>query len=261
MMTWRFGRARAQRLPICVFAHIPRTGGQAVHAALMRVYGRKGVSPVRVHTQACSGQGQFPRGYRLYSGHLDWDAADFPGGDNLVFTLLRNPEERIASFYYYLRHKAAHLDPAILARPEYLGLHRALIWSPSAYFQGGDAIWRNFIRDHYDNAQTRYLATGRVRGSAEYDALSNEERLTLAETNAKKLNRVFFTDAMEEAATGMSQLLARNVDIPPAINAGPRPGAAAWPRLLSELDPVTARQVSGFVVLDRSLISRLRAVQ
>ncbi|WP_430450438.1 hypothetical protein [Rhodophyticola sp.] len=63
-----------------VFLHIPKTAGQTIHSELARVVGAKAVSPVRVHTQAARGVAQMPPGYRLYSGHIDWEALDtLPG--------------------------------------------------------------------------------------------------------------------------------------------------------------------------------------
>lgn len=71
-------------IPI-VFLHIPKTAGQAIHNGLITaVGGREHVSPVRIHTQSAD---QYPAGYRLYSGHLDWDHIDRIGPDRFSFRL------------------------------------------------------------------------------------------------------------------------------------------------------------------------------
>ena len=89
-----------------VFLHIPKTAGQTVHSELLRIFGPEHTSPVRVHTQA-GADGQFPEGYRFYSGHLDWETFDTADSDSFVFTVLRDPKDRIASFYFYLLHKSS----------------------------------------------------------------------------------------------------------------------------------------------------------
>ena len=99
------------RHPI-VFLHLPRTGGGAVHAALARVVGTPRVSPVRSADQAAPGAAQFPPGHALYSGPLDWDGIEALPRGRFTFTVLRDPQERIASLYLHFRALADALTDA-----------------------------------------------------------------------------------------------------------------------------------------------------
>ena len=115
------------------FLHIPKTAGQSVHSELTKIYGNARTSPVRVHHQASS-DGQFPNGYDLYSGHLDWCRLRETQTDAFAFTVLRDPFERIASFYFYLRNKASRLTDSLLSSPGHMGLYKVKNCSPAAYF-------------------------------------------------------------------------------------------------------------------------------
>ena len=84
-----------------VFLHIPKTAGQTVHHALADMVGIANVSPVRVNEQAVDGR-IMPSGYLLHSGHIDWTELDLIEGNPFVFTILRDPAERIASLYFYM---------------------------------------------------------------------------------------------------------------------------------------------------------------
>ena len=150
-----------------VFLHIPKTAGQTIHSELARVIGAPHVSPIRVHTQAARGPGhaaaQLPPGYRLYSGHLDWTALDSLPEDRFVFSVLRDPWERIASFYFYMLEQAQGLDAATLEDPSRIGFRMILTHSADDYFFGGDVQWQQFILDHYDNFYCSYFATRKMR--------------------------------------------------------------------------------------------------
>ncbi len=143
-----------------VFLHLPKTAGQTIHNALAAAVGAARVSPIRTHTQVQGDAAQFPLGHALYSGHLDWAGVGVLPARRFVFTVLRDPRERIASFYFYLRREAARLSPHALARPENHGLKAALERSAEDYFFGGDAAWQGFVRDHFDNFYCAYFATG-----------------------------------------------------------------------------------------------------
>jgi hypothetical protein len=104
-----------------VFLHIPKTAGQTIHTALCNAVGPEAVSPIRVHTQVADGPSQFPPGYRLYSGHLDWEAIERVPKPRFVFTVLRDPLERLASFYFYIRRQAERISLDELAKPNRIG--------------------------------------------------------------------------------------------------------------------------------------------
>ncbi len=245
------------RHPI-VFLHLPKTAGQTVHNALSRAVGAPHVSPLRVHTQAGPGATQFPPGYSLYSGHLDWDGlATLPEG-RFVFTILRDPRERIASFYLYLRREAARLTPEALASPENFGKRRALEWSADDYFFGGDADWQAFLLDHYDNFYCSYFGTRRFRGAASFRARPQAEAVTRARRGLAGLDGVFQTADLRPLASVMAERYGFNLDLAGRFdNAGTAPDAPRWPRLLERFETDAARdRIEGFATRDLALLAR-----
>lgn len=246
--------------PVVVFLHIPKTAGQSVHRGMVEAIGEAAVSPVRVHSQAEPGAAQFPPGYRLYSGHIDWDALDTLPPDRFVFSVLRDPLERIASFYFYLRSQAATLDAAELARPERTGMRRILECSAEEYFFGGDAGWQRFVRDHYDNNYCAYFATRKLRGRAALDGLPEAEILARALAGAQGIDRVYGIDELDALEADLARVLGRRPRISGrVVNAGP--GARAtprWPQLRALIpDPEKRARLEGFAALDMALMRRL----
>jgi Sulfotransferase family len=218
-----------------VFLHIPKTAGQTVHNSLSRVVKPARVSPIRVHTQAIAPQDQYPPGYSLYSGHLDWLAIDHLPPTRFLFTVLRDPAERIASFYFYLRRKAESLDAVSLSLPQNLGMNRALHWSPDDYFFGGDKPWQTFVRSHYDNFYCSYFATRQMLGWGASQELTEMQLLAQAKAGLASLDRIYSTRDM----AAMEQDFQHRYDIRLRLadrydNASGEPATSLrWPRLLA----------------------------
>lgn len=243
-----------------VFLHIPKTAGQTVHNCLSRVVKERRVSPIRVHTQTSLAEDQFPPGYSLYSGHLDWTAINQLPSARYVFTVLRDPGERIASFYFYLRKLAVSLDRATLLMPHNIGLARALDWAAEDYFFGGDDAWQTFVRSHYDNFYCSYFATRRMLGWGETRNFSQEQLLALARTGLSAIDAVFSTDAMDdleaalEARCGTRLHLANRFD----NTSGQPADMPRWPRFLAGFGTDdAARRVHSLAQLDQDLLRRL----
>lgn len=243
-----------------VFLHIPKTAGQSIHNALAGAVGGARVSPVRVHTQVGAGQSQFPPGYGLYSGHLDWTDLDAVPGRPFVFSVLRDPLERIASFYLYLRDKAKRTDARTLAEPQHVGLRAILERSADDYFFGGTPDWTRFILDHYDNFYCSYFATRRMRGHHLVRSLPPEERLAQAGEGLRGLDGVYSTSALEalerdlEAAVGIRVAVRDRI-----VNAGPEAREARrWPKLVERLERDGSEdRLLRFAEADRQLIERI----
>ena len=242
-----------------VFLHIPKTAGQTVHSGLARVAGAAGVSPVRVHTQAAQ-DAQFPAGYRLYSGHLDWVGLEAVARPRFVFTVLRDPRERIASFYFFLLEQARELDPEALSRPENTGKRMLLDRSADDYFFAGDAGWQTFIRDHYDNFYCSYFATRRMRGWKEVAQLDEQALVDRAMAGARTLDAIYSTAALAALERDIAARTGETVGIADRqVNAGPGPrGARRWPELLSRFESDAARhRIEEFARRDDRLVARL----
>lgn len=242
-----------------VFLHIPKTAGQTVHTELTRVIGAAQTSPVRVHTQAAP-DGQFPPGYRLYSGHLDWTDLETLPPDRFTFSVLRDPRERIASFYFYLLKKAETTDPAALQRPEHTGLRTILAQSADDYFFGGDARWRTFIRDHYDNFYCTYFATRKMRGWAGISKVPKAELMAMARTGAAAVDAFYGMDDLAALETDLHSVLGQPVHlVNTRINVGPKQtGTQRWPALMARLErDDSAKRLERMALLDAKLMRHL----
>lgn len=246
------------RHPI-VFLHLPRTGGGAVHAALARVVGAPRVSPVRSADQAAPGAAQFPPGYALYSGPLDWNGIETLPRGRFTFTVLRDPQERIASLYFHFRALAEALAEDDLARPENLHLSRARHWTADDCFFGGDADWQVRIRDLCDNVYCSYFGTRRIGGTAAFRALPRTETLATARRGLAELDGVIHCSDLRplEAA-----LLDRyGVILRLAAPSEMTSEHLRWPRLLEAFGTDSARQrIESFAERDQELLARRPAL-
>ena len=243
-----------------VFLHIPKTAGQTIHSELARLAGPGRVSPVRVHTEAPAGAAQFPPGYDLYSGHIDWDALETLPEERFVFTVLRNPCERIASFYFYLLKEAQTLSEAELQRPEQQGKHRILTQSADAYFFADEPGWRGFIRDHYDNVYCAYLATRKMRGWQAMKDLDTGARVAAARANLPLIDRIYSTCELGLLEQDIETWTGREISVVGKyINKGGHgDDEPRWPKLLERIESdVNIRRLEEFVTADEELLSKL----
>lgn len=243
-----------------VFLHIPKTAGQTVHRQIATAIGRHLVSPVRVHAQVATLEAQFPPGYALYSGHLDWTSLEGLPRDRFVFTVLRDPRERIASFYFFLLAEAARLSPEELATPQRTGMRMIATRTADDYFFGGDGKWQRFVLDHYDNFQMSYLATRKVRGLRDLDGLPDPARIDRALEGAAGIDAVYGVGNLAALEADLDARLGVRVSLVDTfVNAGPEAGRnARWPRLLERLESdVNRARLEEFVRLDIELLDRL----
>lgn len=253
------GAAIAQSGPV-VFLHIPKTAGQTIHNALARMVGRDHASPVRTHSQVPGGAPQMPAGYALYSGHIDWTELEALPGAPFVFTVLRDPRERIASFYFYLFKEAEALSEEALGQPHNLGKKLVLTRSAEDYFFGGPDHFNIFIRDHYDNFYTHYLASRKMRGRPELADLSPAERLDQAHGNAGRLSRIYGVSGLDRLEADVAARFGAKISVAGTYaNAGPMErGARRWPQLLKRVgSDAGKRALEDFVEMDLILMERL----
>ena len=255
-------RAPAETMRPVVFLHIPKTAGQTIHNALVAAVGGPAhVSPIRTHTQADTSD-QFPPGFRLYSGHLDWVALESVSPNPFVFTVLRDPRERIASFYFYLEAEARGLSPAALARPENAGKRRLLEVSADDYFFGGDPAWQGFVRDHYENFYCTYFATRRMRGSREVAGQPPAAVIEAALRGIGLIDQVHFTDDLARLETALAAVVRRPLSISGSFhNTGKLARSEArWPHLLARLEKDANRTaLEQFAARDEEFVARCRA--
>ena len=220
-----------------VFLHIPKTAGQTVHSELARIVGEKNVSPVRVHTQATP-QTQFPSGFALYSGHIDWIALDDVPEDRFVFSVLRDPRERIASFYLYLLKEAQALGPKELEQPTNTGKRTILRQSADDYFFSGPPNWQKFIHDHYDNFYCSYFATKRMRGWVQREKLEPDVVMRRALRHARSLDAIYSVENLAPLEVDIERVTGKPISVTRKfVNAGSAPtDKKRWPLLIERIE-------------------------
>ena len=254
------GAALAAQSPI-VFLHIPKTAGQTIHNALAAMVGRKHVSPIRTHTQAQGAQArQMPEGYALYSGHIDWTELDRLPKGRFTFTVLRDPRERIASFYFFLLKEAEALDAEALNQPQNYGKKLILQRSAEDYFFGGPDHFKTFILDHYDNFYTSYLATRKMRGRPELKDLSIADRIAQARANAAQIDRIYPISGLGGLERDIAGRFGGQISVAETYhNAGPMAREQSrWPKLLNRMATDQGRAaLEAFAAADLALMSSL----
>ncbi len=242
-----------------VFLHIPKTAGQTIHHALAAIVGVEHVSPIRVNEQA-NGGNPLPPGYLLHSGHLDWTELDRLEGNPFVFSVLRDPAERIGSFYFYMLNTAREASPEELSGRR--GLERILYSSADEYFFGGNEEWQGFIQNMYFNFYCSYFTTRRMGGRKALKGLKATEVVDRAFLGTAAVERIYTTDSLVALEADIEGLYGHRARLQNHYkNAGDRPvGESRWARLCAhfEKDGNICR-LETFLAEDHDLMARLAA--
>jgi hypothetical protein len=255
--------------PKIIFLHIPKTAGQSVHAALENAYGKEAVCPARVNDQLRRYSVRELNQYKVFSGHLDWSMLDCIQGPRYVFTILREPMDRILSFYFFLRDQAEKLSPEARNRPQHQGLRAAFDCTPREYFLGGAPHLRRFLDDHYDNFYTyffagrHYASRGEMVGLMNRGELTSERVLEMAEDNMARLDQVFTVDNMGDVFAMIRRLSGKEIMSDEKYRVNVNTTVAAGQRLdkLKGLgaDPQTMARLAEYCRLDNQLWARYAA--
>ena len=103
-----------------IFVHVPRTAGTTLHWIIDRQYSRgsdywlRRGSPELEDLKRMSAARRAE--IRMLRGHFPFGVHEHIPGPATYFTVLREPIERVVSFYYYVRRRRQHPDhEAILA--------------------------------------------------------------------------------------------------------------------------------------------------
>lgn len=183
-----------------IFLHIPKTAGQTIHFFLVNLFGNQFVCPVRVNEQLFQYSINELEKYVVFSGHFDWCMLDILNGEKFYFSVIRDPLERILSFYFYLRDKAKSLSVQELNLPSNKGLWAALNLSVDEYFCSGPPYLRSFLDNHYDNFYTYYFAGRRYDARSIYKKLLDSKLLSendivhIALNNINKSLKIYSID-------------------------------------------------------------------
>lgn len=191
-----------------IFLHIPKTAGQSVHRYLQQFFQPDEVCPARENFQLLPFPTAQLQQFRLFSGHLDWSLLDAVHGPRFAFTILRDPIERLLSFYFFLRTRASRMKKEELLLPQHQGLKAALTLSPDSYFCDAPGHLRQFLDNHYDNFYTYYFAgrtfdaRQKLKGAMLRNTAFNEKvLLDLALANMRVLDQVYTTEQLDRLET------------------------------------------------------------
>lgn len=250
---------QTKKAPVIVFPHIPKTAGQTVVRELLRILPRESFSTVKTHADAPP-DAQMPAGYRLYAGHIDWVDLETLPEDRFAFTILRNPRERIASFYFYLLREADKLSAEELATKERTNMRMISTRSADDYFFGGDKAWQHFIQDHYNNFYCNYIITRRIRGWKEVSTLDATTLVNHAVEGASALQKIYTHNSFDALEADIHDVLGTKIRMQGNyFNAGPQAETAQrWNELLEQFEHAeSAARLEQFVAADFALMKRL----
>jgi hypothetical protein len=200
----RLSLKKTSRSKAVIFLHIPKTAGQSTHRYLEKLFDPHDVCPARENDKLLTIPAARLQRYRLFSGHLDWSLLGVVPEPRFVFTILREPRERLVSFYFFMRRKAATLPKEQLELKQ--GMRAALTLTPDEYFCGGPDLLRQFLDGLYDNLYTYYFA-GRTFDARrklkdymvrEFKEKSEDKLVELALSNMRMLDRVYTIDQLDE---------------------------------------------------------------
>lgn len=177
------------------FLHIPKTAGQSIRALLEKElcsppyrYGE--AFPFLVESQLDPSRKEAMSKSRLVSGHFNLSTFDtYLGPDFFVFTVLRDPIERILSFYLYLRQNALRLGPSEILEPSNLGKRLILETHPDDYFLGNHRL-QDFVDDHFHNFYTRFFSDKTYTGNVESRSRVRTGDTSLIESSVEGISKL-----------------------------------------------------------------------
>ena len=130
-----------------IFLHIPKTAGTTLNQVLQQQYPLGEIYFLGANAQASIAEYKMmdnaPKAaFRVVSGHTAYGFHEFVPDTATYFTLLRDPVERVVSFYHYVKNSEQHY------------LNRTVVDE----FSGIGAFVSSGITKMVDNGQTRLLS-------------------------------------------------------------------------------------------------------
>jgi hypothetical protein len=229
-----------------VFVHIPKAAGTTVHQLLLKHFPREQICDQRFNTlKDASPETLSP--FRLFSGHYDWTSVRQITGNPFIFTLLRDPEERILSLYYFWRsHRWDYIKAANLAAPSYAKERNLLD------FLSSDA---GPIVSNIDNKLTRVFA-GEYNNPRRGFGMSDESAVDLA---CRRLDSLDFVGFQHDMQASVSALF-RRLGLPAPKNVHVARRFADLPKN-PKLEPVEREEITDEIAAQlRRLTTRDRQV-
>jgi len=249
-----------------VFLHIPKTAGQSIHHGLERAFGSENVAPVRVNEHWPLYSLEDLKKYQVLSGHLDWAMTDFFPNPKIVFTVLREPLERISSLYLYLWDKAANMDATELEKPQNMGLRYVKEHSINDYFSPSDKNFGEFIKNSYDNFYTYYFAGRNYKSRNRFREITNQPNgldntiIDMAISNIRTLNYVCKQTNISQLGVCLSKDTGLDIDFSSLyVNVNKNAGERSRFEMLRDFDisEETETLLRGWCRLDSQFMQKL----
>lgn len=230
-----------------VFLHIPKCAGQSIRAFLSSAFPKRLLFPGQLDQHLAFYSRSDLKQYSIFSGHFSWSMLDFLGEDALFFTVLRNPSDRILSFYTFLRRTASNLSQSDLELSQNRAMKLALTFSFEDFLAVPDEFDRNFIMSNFDNYYTYFFGTRISSGRylirdyfPETDYFRTENVAQIAIRNMRDRLRVHNSGALETLISELSKEEGFQNQPLPRINVNPS-GATRQKEILQEISKDVSR--------------------
>ena len=194
-----------------VFLHVPKTAGQTIRISLKNAFPRRRVFPGQVDAHLSTYSREDLTRFDIFSGHFSWSLLDCLGPDVDYITILRDPVERVLSYYRHLRRLAESLTPDQLDLPQNGGLKLALRQPLEVFLEGVDQASASFVASHFDNFYAYYFGTRCIGGRylirdshAASDVFITEKVVENALRNLDERVRVFNYASLQSLAASFS---------------------------------------------------------
>lgn len=181
-----------------IFLHIPKTAGQSIHSVFHSKISKSKISPINVYDQDNSSYKDSHK-YSYFGGHINWDEVDdlFKRDEIFIFTVLRDPRERLASFYLYLKKEAKNFGTTYLENNNKIGMMHLLDNSIEDYFFPNNSKMKHFIGDMYRDFYIRFFLQKTYRTKiGDFSYISPKEKDN-AIKNIMTLDYIGFVENLE----------------------------------------------------------------
>jgi len=194
--------------PRIVFLHIMKTAGSSIRRRLEELAGDAPIWRREVDGRPGDAPREALARCRVVMGHFSIADARHVPGPRRIFTVLRDPWERLISHYAFLhRHRAEVLDQpgmqeARIARGCTL---ETFLQHPSPAIQASlrNVMTRTLAGDYVPSGRNRYRQPWELDG----DAITGPELLARALTNLFALDFYSFTDRLEQDRPRLMRIL------------------------------------------------------
>lgn len=247
-----------------IFLHLPKTGGQSVRQMLADAFGNAAICPARSNEELITYSVSELNRFQVFAPHGDWSLLDAVSGPRFVFSVFREPFERVLSYYFFLRKKSSAMTAEERSLPHHQGLRAAHDLPPDDYFLGAAPHLRAFLDDNYDNLYTYYFAgrtmdaRRKLTAAVRRGALTQQAVLQNAIDNIEQLDGRYFTSHLDEIRSDLELIAGKKLKGSYRVNVnGEVPVEERLDRLktLGASNQVISR-LSDFCQYDRQIWSR-----